>query len=163
MVPRRIKQSPPSAASCGPLRRLKLNKGDRILKNKHFPVLQKFSFLTPFQPHARSGICAAPEPLRPRARLRRAHQGPSRSRPARNRRNVDIRPSSSKRHSANCRSTYSANCLSFTAKLQCHRAALQSRNKLLTSVFRFRRKDGEFAPFRAKAAAFRNPLTKKVK
>ena len=56
-----------------------------------------------------------------------------------------------------------ANCLSFTAKLQCHRAALQSKNKLLTSIFRFRRKDGEFSPFRAKVAAFRNPLTKKVK
>jgi len=46
--------------------------------------------------------------------------------------------------------------------VECHRAALQSKNKLLTSIFRFRRKDGEFSPFRAKAAAFRNPLTKKV-
>ena len=44
-----------------------------------------------------------------------------------------------------------------------HRAAIQSRNKLLTSIFRLRRKDGEYVAFRAKAAAFRNPLSKKVR
>lgn len=46
--------------------------------------------------------------------------------------------------------------------VEVHRAALQSRNKLLTSIFRLRRKDGEYVAFRAKAACFRNPLSKKV-
>ena len=46
--------------------------------------------------------------------------------------------------------------------LKVHRAALQSRNRLLSSIFRFKRKDGEYVAFRAKAACFRNPLSKRV-
>lgn len=46
--------------------------------------------------------------------------------------------------------------------VEVHRAALQSRNRLLSSIFRFKRKDGEYMSFRAKAACFRNPLSKRV-
>lgn len=46
--------------------------------------------------------------------------------------------------------------------VEVHRAALQSRNRLLSSIFRFKRKDGEYVAFRAKAACFRNPLSKRV-
>ena len=50
----------------------------------------------------------------------------------------------------------------FMILFKVHRAALQSRNRLLSSIFRFKRKDGEYVAFRAKAACFRNPLSKRV-